>query len=151
MSEKSPRDEQRNDIKPFDFRGLPHAVSEPATLSPDFLVAALNRLEETIDQETSALRALDASAIGEFNSRKSQSLLELDRAERLLRGRPLPPHVSDRLRTLQTKLESNRWLLLLHLEAVREVAAVIAGAMCEAESDGTYGHPLRPTKPKRHP
>jgi len=42
------------------------------------------------------------------------------------------------LLALQQKLELNRWLLGLHVEAAKEVSSVIMSAIRDAESDGTY-------------
>ena len=142
MSQNSLFDDQRREVRAFDFRSIAKSIGEAPNQSPaahmEFLVTALNRLEETVDLETSALRALDASAVSEFNNRKSQSLLELNRAQRLMHGQPMSQEVRVRLQNLQTKLENNRWLLLLHLEAVREVASIIASAIRDTDSDGTY-------------
>lgn len=48
------------------------------------------------------------------------------------------PGLQVRLQALQQKLELNRWLLHLHLEAAKEVSSVIMSALREVKSDGTY-------------
>jgi hypothetical protein len=47
--------------------------------------------------------------------------------------------VTDEIQVLRQKLERNRAILEMHYEAVREVAAIIVGAIRDSESDGTYG------------
>ena len=46
--------------------------------------------------------------------------------------------MSTRLAGLRAKLDVNRAVLETHLAAVREVATVLADAIRDAESDGTY-------------
>lgn len=104
--------------------------------------AALDRLEETIDMETDALIAHRAADMEDINNRKSRSLLELTRLARAL-PRETGVALRDRLARLQGKLSRNQAVLKLNLEAVREIADLLLGALGEAESDGTYGVPLR--------
>ena len=106
------------------------------------LVAALDRLEETIDAETSGLEAHRRVDLAELNSRKSRSLLELTRLGRGLTASP-DPALRERLARLQGKLKRNQTVLKLNLEAVREIGELLLGALGEAESDGTYGMPTR--------
>jgi hypothetical protein len=42
--------------------------------------------------------------------------------------------------SVRGKLEVNRALLKMHLEAVREIAETMSDAIRNAESDGTYSH-----------
>jgi len=113
-----------------------------ATASVAALKSALIRLEETIDQETSALEALQPADIHEFNRRKSRSLLELTRLSRTLPENP-EPDLRELLKRLRAKLQRNHTVLNLHLTAAKEISALMAGALAEAESDGTYGMPSR--------
>ncbi len=100
--------------------------------------AALYRLEKALDQENEALAAFDSQNLSEYSRIKTQSLLELQRSASVLRREDAPPEFLQLLTTLRQKLELNRWLLLLHLEAAREVTTVITSAIRDAESDGTY-------------
>jgi hypothetical protein len=52
------------------------------------------------------------------------------------------------LEQLNAKLEANRRVLKLHVDAVREIAGIIAQSMRDAESDGTYSHAFRSKGPK---
>jgi hypothetical protein len=101
------------------------------------------RLEDVIVQETAALRSRAGADLHEFNNRKSQGLLELSRSIRLFQGAPPSNAVLARLAGLREKLDANRAVLKLHLEAVREVSAVMADAIRDAESDGTYSPSVR--------
>jgi hypothetical protein len=113
----------------------------PPTAAVAGFLAALDRLEETIETETTALEAHQAANMADFNSRKSRSLLELTRL-----ARALPPGAQPTLRTrldrLRAKLLRNQAVLKLNVEAVREIADLLLGALGEAESDGTYDMPL---------
>ena len=108
-----------------------HAMSERTK-------AALYRLEKALDQENEALAAFDSRNLSEYSRIKTQSLLELQRSATVLSREDVPAELLQLLTTLRQKLEVNRWLLLLHLEAAREVTTVITSAIRDAESDGTY-------------
>lgn len=108
----------------------------------DGLPSAVIRIERLLDQEAALLERHDTDALRELTIKKSRGLLELTRAMRAL-------HAVDRtswgfdpallLARLREKLETNRGILEKHLNAAREVALVIARAIEEHESDGTYG------------
>jgi hypothetical protein len=100
--------------------------------------AALYRLEKTLDEENAALAAFETCSLRDFSRIKTQTLLELQRSAAMLTQEQIPLDISRFLMTLRKKLELNRWLLLLHLEAAREVTGVITSAIRETESDGTY-------------
>lgn len=102
------------------------------------LETAIVRLEETLDEETAALRGRTAVDLKAFNDRKSHGLLELTRAMRVIEGAEPEPAVAARLSTLRGKLADNCAAIKLHLDAVREISTVVADAMRMAESDGTY-------------
>ncbi len=111
------------------------------TRSPDvseLTKTTLHRLEKVLDQENKALAAFDSRNLIEYSRIKTQSLLELQRSAAVLTLEHIPPEVLELLTSLRQKLELNRWLLLLHLEAAREVTGVITTALRDAESDGTY-------------
>ncbi len=110
----------------------------PSPVSSELTQAALSRLEKVLDQENEALAAFNSRHLAEFSRIKTQTLLELQRSAVALDPDNAPPELRQLFTTLQQKLELNRWLLLLHLEAAREVTAVITSAIREAESDGTY-------------
>jgi hypothetical protein len=69
--------------------------------------------------------------------------VELARAMRHFEGSALDPSLVSSLSGLRAKLETNRAVLKMHLEAVKEVSTVVADAMRHADSDGTYAPTLR--------
>jgi hypothetical protein len=103
---------------------------------------AIEYLGAIVDQETDALRARAAIDLAEFNVRKNQGLLELNRALRALDAGS-SASITVRLASLRAKLDLNRALLQTHLEAVREVASVVAQSIRDSESDGTYSPSIR--------
>lgn len=107
------------------------------------LERAIERLEEVVDEETAALRSRTAVDLKDFNNRKSQGLLELNRALRGLDAAARDAAAPARLARLRAKLEVNRRVLEVHLAAVREVATVLSDAIRDAESDGTYSPSIR--------
>jgi hypothetical protein len=100
----------------------------------------LHRLEEVVDQETAALRSRKPVDLKDFNDRKSHALLDLSRALKQMQAGGKPqPQIERRLGELRVKLEENRRVLQMHLEAVREVSTRLSDAIRDQESDGTYG------------
>lgn len=102
------------------------------------IVKAMQRVEKLVDAETAALRSRIPFDLKESNNGKSQALLEFSLAVRALDGRTLDPELTERLKILRSKLETNRVVLKMHLEAVREVANVVADTIKDSEWDGTY-------------
>ncbi len=102
------------------------------------LIKSLDRLEETLDMETSALMARDLSNLDEFNRRKSQCLLEISRIVRTAEVSTLDSDAARHLQNLRGKIERNQDILRRHMHAVQEVASIISSAIQKAESDSTY-------------
>ena len=107
----------------------------------------LARLEEVIGEETMALEARHSIDLQEFNRRKSRSLLELTRIIRALPPKVMDDGVRLRIDRLRLGLVRNKELLRIHLSAAQEIAEVLAGAIGDAESDGTYGRAIKPARP----
>ena len=106
--------------------------TESSTLS------AIDRLKVTVDEETERLRNREAIDFDAFSQRKNRGLLELTRAMRLTEGVNVDPRVVAHLSGLRSSLVRNQAALQIHLDAVREVSAIIAKSIQEVESDGTY-------------
>jgi len=113
------------------------------TTAQGLLEKTIDRLEDLVDEETSALRAHKATDLRDFNNRKSQALLELSRVARMVGSGPLDLDLRDRLGVLHAKLETNRGVIKMHLDAVREIAAVVSGSIQDSQSDGTYSPTVR--------
>ena len=96
------------------------------------------RIEKLVERETEALRSRVDIDLRESNNGKSQALLELGLVARTLEGIPFDAELIQRLKALHGKLENNRAVLRKHLEAVREIAGVVAGTIQDTEWDGTY-------------
>jgi hypothetical protein len=106
--------------------------TESSTLS------AIDRLKVTLDEETERLRNREAIDFDAFSQRKNRGLLELTRAMRLTEGVNVDPRIVAHLSGLRASLVRNQAALQIHLDAVREVSAIIAKSIQEVESDGTY-------------
>jgi|SoiMethySBSTD1v2_1073268.scaffolds.fasta_scaffold223200_2 hypothetical protein len=98
----------------------------------------MQRIEKLVERETEALRLRVDIDLRESNNGKSQALLELGLVARTLEGIPFDAELIQRLKALHGKLENNRAILRKHLDAVREIAGVVAGTIQDSEWDGTY-------------
>lgn len=100
---------------------------------------AIGRMEGIVDQETALLRENRAVELNDFNHRKRQGLLEINRILRNFSDFEMQLVDRDCIRRLVCKLEANRQILAHHLRALDEISSLVSRAMQEAESDGTYG------------
>ncbi len=100
---------------------------------------AIGRMEAIVDQETALLRENRAVELTEFNNRKQQGLLEINRILRNFSNFDIQLVDRECIRSLVRKLEANRQILAHHLKAMDEISSLVSRAMQEAESDGTYG------------
>lgn len=117
---------------------MPQATTEHSLAARSSIEKTMQRVEMVVDSETAALRARAAIDLKDFNNRKSQALLEFSLAVRALDGKTLDSDLVERLKVLRGKLETNRVVLRMHLEAVREIAGVVADTIQDSEGDGTY-------------
>lgn len=104
-------------------------------------VATVHRLEQILDRETELLDRREVGAPRDFNREKRLVLLELTRCLAALREHDCLASGLDAkpaLARLRQRLEANLTALETHMKAVGEVAACIAQAIVEHESDGTY-------------
>ncbi len=77
-----------------------------------------------------------------YNLRKSQGLLELNRLAPAFANHQIGPVLRAALADLHAKLETNRRLLRTQLLAAQAVSNIIARAIRDSQSDGTYSaHP----------
>ena len=100
---------------------------------------AIARMELVIDQETELLQRNRAVELTDFNVRKRQGLLELNRILRNFSEAEMSAIDHLCIANLMRKLEANRQVLAHHLNAMDEISRLVSRAMQEAESDGTYG------------
>jgi hypothetical protein len=99
---------------------------------------AVARLAQLLDRETAALRMREPVDMDDLCHRKNQALLELSRIGRRIDGDHVDEQLRSALAELRKKLDENRSVLELHLQAVSEVADILATAIRDADSDGTY-------------
>lgn len=102
------------------------------------LVKSIERVEFIIDLETESLQQYQPIDLGGFNHQKSHGLLELTRAMRALGTASFDQQIMEDLMRLREKLERNLTTLDIHLKAVRQVSTLIARAIEDDNSDGTY-------------
>ncbi|HET7410950.1 MAG TPA: hypothetical protein VFJ13_12200 [Paracoccaceae bacterium] len=102
------------------------------------LKSAAGRLARLLQHETTALRQRRPVDLDELCDRKNQALLDLSRLGHGLDRETIDPGLQSQLGDLREVLDENRSILELHLRAVRDVADILATAIRESESDGTY-------------
>jgi hypothetical protein len=102
------------------------------------ILPAVDRLRKTLDEENKDIARRGRVDYHAYNMRKSQGLLELKRLAPAIAGNPIGPVLRDALIDLQAKLETNQGLLRTQLDAAKAVAEIIARAIRESQSDGTY-------------
>lgn len=112
---------------------------QPGSADILVLIETARKVSKLISEETQHLARFQATDLRGNNRRKQQGLVDLDRALRGLRGRPLPPEADKAIGDLRRELDDNLHVLSLHLSAMSEVADLIADVIRRAESDGTYG------------
>lgn len=117
---------------------IANVISERGMATRSSIDRILQRIEKLVDRETAALRTRAAIDYKEFNNGKSQALLELSLAIRSLGTTKLDAEMIGRLKSLRGKLDTNRVVLRMHLDAVREIANVVSETIQDSEWDGTY-------------
>jgi hypothetical protein len=98
----------------------------------------VTRLIATIEAENRDLEHGRLAQFEAYSLRKNQALLELNRLipalDRVIAAGPFREALAD----LQAKLEVNRRALAFKLKACAAVAEIIARAIQDGQSDGTY-------------
>lgn len=106
--------------------------------APAAALPVLERLCQTVAAETEAIARGGAVPYEEFSRRKNQGLLELNRLAPALKAAPASALLRDALADLAAKLEANKRALGIQLNASISVAEIIARAIRDGQSDGTY-------------
>ena len=114
--------------------------ADPALLP--YALGAIERLSEAIASETRDLSLPGSVDFRAHSQRKSQGLMELSRLEQSLSS--LKGHAPLRvaLAGLVARLEVNHRLLYAKLKAARTVSDLVARAISEGQSDGTYSEAI---------
>jgi hypothetical protein len=108
---------------------------------PSVLVV-LERLADAVERETRDLGGPGPIDFRAHSQRKSQGLLELSRLESVLANMKGHPRLRVALTHLLCKLDDNHRLLHAKLQAARTVAEVVARAISDGQSDGTYSEQI---------
>ncbi len=107
-------------------------------ISRDALAKTIERVTNMIDLETQSLKNYRSVDLVGFNHQKSHALLELTRAMRAIPSDALDAEILNGLGTLRDRLQNNLDTLDIHLKAVRQLSTLIARAIEDDNSDGTY-------------
>lgn len=126
------------------FSHLAVVETNPAALTA--LMTAIRRALDVVEAETLALRDNASADLKVFEHRKSQVLLDLERARQAVPAYALTEDIKELLERLRLALQDNMTLLFRHLSAVKEISDLVAQSMLDAESDGTYARPLSETQ-----
>ncbi len=102
------------------------------------ILPVVDRLRRTLDEENEDIARRGSVDYHAYNLRKSQGLLELKRLAPALADTQVGPVLRVALADLYTKLETNRRMLRTQLKAAQAVSKIIARAIRESQSDGTY-------------
>lgn len=124
----------------FSFRA-PSRVAD-ADADPGLIVAMtlpiVERLCQTIEAENDDVMSRRAVDYEVYSSRKNQALLELNRLAPALAGAAPNEALRAALAALQAKLDLSQRILGMQLKACAAVSDIIAHAIREGQSDGTY-------------
>jgi hypothetical protein len=113
----------------------PRRAQSPAAAAA---VPIVERLVATIDAENRDLEQGRRVRYEVYSQSKNQGLLELNRLAPALGGATAAGPLRAALAELHAKLEINRRALAMQLRACHAVSEIIARAIQEGQSDGTY-------------
>ncbi|HXW19490.1 MAG TPA: flagellar protein FlgN [Roseiarcus sp.] len=113
----------------------PRRTQSPAAAAA---LPIVQRLVATIDAENHDLEQGRRVKYEAYSQSKNQGLLELNRLVPALGGVTAAGPLRDALAELHVKLEINRRTLAVQLKACHAVSEIIARAIQDGQSDGTY-------------
>lgn len=122
----------------------PRAAAQDPEAARAVVFSVIARIEGYLDEETEALSKSLEFDFKTSNDRKSQGLLDLNQALRRLQKADVNADLQLRLAAFREKLAVNLRKIRLHLDAVKEIAAMLSEAIQNAESDGTYTRNIGP-------
>ena len=112
-----------------------------AAIDTQAQTAPILRLAGTLEEETAALGRFETVDLSASAHVKSQALLELMRLSRSL-ARSLPDAaLRDAIDLLRRRLQENMAAISVHLDAARQVTAIMVEAIERDQSDRTYSRP----------
>ena len=101
-------------------------------------LALIERLRETLAAESAEVLRRGRVDYESYNWRKAQGLLELSRFAPVLGLARSHPALRAALAGLNAALEHNARVLRVQLKAAKAVADIVAQAVRDGQSDGTY-------------
>ena len=108
------------------------------------ILPVLDRLRATLEAENRDLLQRGPVDYPAYSQRKNQSLLEINRLRSALESVQSHPDARAALADLTVKLDANHRLLGIQLRAAQTVSSIVARAIRDGQSDGTYSaHPWR--------
>ncbi len=116
----------------------PNPVANPETSTLAAILPAVERLRDAVEAENAELARGGVSDYPAHSRRKSHGLLELNRMRAALASVSENGQAREALADLSSKLDLNRRLLEVQLRAARKVSSILAKAIRDGQSDGTY-------------
>jgi hypothetical protein len=104
----------------------------------EMALPVIDRLMQTLDAENEQIANRHRIDYRAFNQRKSQGLLELTRLIPAIEGVAPTNKLLSAMSLLRAKLDANQRMLRVQLNAARKVSDIIAKAIQDGQSDGTY-------------
>ena len=102
------------------------------------ILPVVGRLRMAVGAENKELARRGAVDYPTHSARKSQGLLELNRLRLALASARTHPAARAALADLSAELDINRRLLQVQLRAAQTVSEILARAIRDGQSDGTY-------------
>jgi hypothetical protein len=122
------------------------AVSNDIEAARGLVIQVIQRIEGCLDDEIAALDKAPNFDLKASNDRKSQGLVDLSQAMRRLKPADVDDELNLQLQAFRAKLAVNLRKICLHLDAVKEITAMLSLAIQSAESDGTYTRHIGPQR-----
>ena len=110
----------------------------PASSLDHALLGLAGRIESVLAEERQLLSGGPAEDLDRIAARKNLLALEATRLTQHAGALAPSPAVTARLRDVAAALADNERLLKRHIDAVSEIAALVADVCSRASSDGTY-------------
>ena len=108
------------------------------------ILPVIERLRLVVETENLELMQRGPVDYNNHSQRKNQGLLELSRLRPALGGAQFNPRAQSAFAELSATLDVNRRLLHTQLRAAQTISNIVARAIREGQSDGTYSaHPWR--------
>lgn len=122
------------------------AVAHDIEAARALVIQVIQRIDSCLDEEIAALDKAPNFDLKASNDRKSQGLVDLSQAMRRLKPADVDDELNHQLQAFRAKLAVNLRKICLHLDAVKEITAMLSLAIQSADSDGTYTRHIGPQR-----